>query len=106
MDIGKMQDNFDEQGRPKCFNCNTYEHMARECKKPKKSRETRKCYKCDKVGHLAKDCRSKQKMIIQKNQEKTNESDEEDEEKDLLKVRSRHNTTNYNKAQNQYVIPN
>ena len=67
MDIGKMQDNFDEQGRPKCFNYNIYRHMARECKKPKKSRETRKYYKYDKVGHLAKDYRFKQKMIIQKN---------------------------------------
>jgi len=67
MDIGKTRDSFDKQGRPKCFNCNTYRHMARECKKPKKSKETRKCYKCDKVGHLAKDYRSKQKMIIRKN---------------------------------------
>ena len=67
MDIGKMQDNFDEQGRPKCFNYNIYRHMARECKKLKKSRETRKYYKYDKVGHLAKDYRFKQKMIIRKN---------------------------------------
>jgi len=85
MDIEKTWDSFDEQRRPKCFNCNIYGHMARECKKPKKSRETRKCYKCDKVGHLAKDCRSKQKIIIRKNQEKTDESDEEDKEKDFVK---------------------
>jgi len=83
MDIEKMQDNFDKQGRPKCFNCNTYEHMARECKKPKKSREIRKCYKCNKVGHLAKEYRFKQKIIIQKNQEKTDESDKE-KEKDFI----------------------
>ena len=85
IDIGKTWDSFDEQGRPKYFNCNIYGHMARECKKPKKSRETRKCYKYDKVGHLAKDCRSKQKIIIRKNQEKTDELDEEDKEKDFVK---------------------
>jgi len=84
IDIGKTRDNFDEQERPKCFNCNTYGYMVRECKKPKKSRETRKCYKYNKVRHLAKDCRSKQKMIIQKNQEKTDKSDKEDEEKDFI----------------------
>ena len=85
MDIEKIWDSFDEQERPKCFNCNTYEHMARECKKPKKSRKTRKCYKCNKVGHLAKNCRSKQKMIIWKNQEKTNKSDKEDKKKNFVK---------------------
>ena len=85
MDIGKMQDSFNEQGKPKCFNCNTYKHMAREYKKLKKSRETRKCYKCEKVGHLAKDCRSKWKIIIRKNQEKTDKSDEEDKKKDFVK---------------------
>jgi len=85
MNIGKIWGSFNKQGRPKCFNCNTYRYMARECKKPKKSREARKCYKCDKVRHLAKDCRSKQKMIIRKNQEKTDKSDEEDEEKDFVK---------------------
>ena len=66
-------------------NALTVTHMARECKKSKKSRETRKYYKCDKVEYLAKDCRSKQKIIIQKNQEKTDESDEEDEERDFVK---------------------
>ena len=85
MDIGKMQDSFDKQGRLKCFNYNTYGHMARECKKLKKSRETRKCYKCEKVEHLAKDFRSKQKMIIRKNQKKTDKSDKEDEKKDFVK---------------------
>jgi len=84
MNIEKMQDNFDEQRRPKCFNCNTYGHMAKEYKKPKKSREIRKCYKCDKVKYLEKDCRFKQKMIIQKNQKKTDKLDEEDEEKDFV----------------------
>jgi len=59
MDVGKAQDSFDENKRPRCFNCNAYGHMVRECRKPKKKKKTRKCFKCDKVGHLAKDCRSK-----------------------------------------------
>ena len=59
MDIGKACDSFDENGKPRCFNCNAYRHMARECRKPKKEKETRKCYKYNKVEHLAKDCKSK-----------------------------------------------
>jgi len=30
MDIGKSNDNF-KDGKPKCFNCNKYRHMAKEC---------------------------------------------------------------------------
>ena len=81
MDIGKAQDSFDEDGRPRCFNCNGYGYMVKEYRKLKKKKETRKCYKCDKVGHLAKDCRSKQKMKIRRNQEEAEESDEEEEDK-------------------------
>ena len=69
IDIVKAWDSFDENRRPRCFNCNTYGHMVRECRKPKKEKEMRKCYKCNKVGYLAKDCRSKQKINIRRNQE-------------------------------------
>jgi len=58
MDIGKSRDNYDKEERPRCFNCNTYEHMAKEYWKPRKDKEMRKCYKCDRIGHMAKDCRS------------------------------------------------
>ena len=30
MDIGKSNDNFKDR-KPKCFNCNKYGHMAKEC---------------------------------------------------------------------------
>jgi len=30
MDIGKSNDNF-KDGKPKCFNCNKYEHITKEC---------------------------------------------------------------------------
>jgi len=81
MDIGKSRDNFDENRKPKCFNCNIYGYMAKKCRKPKKDKEMRKCYECNKVGHLVKDCRSKQKMKIRRNQEESDESDKEDNDK-------------------------
>ena len=81
MDIGKAQDNFDENGKPRCFNCNVYGHIVRDCKKPKKGKETKKCYKCNKIGHLAKDCKSKQIMKIRRNQDEVDKSDEEEDNK-------------------------
>ena len=81
MDIRKSQNNFDENGKPKCFNCNIYGHMMKEYRKPKKDKKTRKCYKCDKVGHIAKNYRSKQKIKIRRNQEELNKSDEEEDNK-------------------------
>jgi len=58
MDIGKSNKNFKE--KLKCFNCNKYEHMAKECQSEKKERETRTCFKCDKKEHITKDCKEKQ----------------------------------------------
>jgi len=75
MDIRKSNDNFKDR-KPKCFNCNKYRHMAKECRAEKKERETWICFKCDKKGHIAKNCRGEQKMKIHKIQEE--ESDEED----------------------------
>jgi len=78
MDIRKSNDNF-KDGKPKCFNCNKYGHMAKECQAEKKERETRTYFKCDKKGHIAKDCRGKQIMKKRKVQEK---SDDEDNKKE------------------------
>ena len=78
MDIGKSWDNFNKNEKLKCFNCNIYGHLAKECRRPKKNKEIRKCYKCNKIEHLAKDCRSEQKMKVRRNQE---DSDEEDNDK-------------------------
>ena len=57
IDIGKTKDNFDKDRKPKCFNCNIYGHMAKECKKPKKKENTQKYYKCKRVEHISKDCK-------------------------------------------------
>jgi len=82
MDIGKSRNNFDENGKPRCFNCNLYGHLAKECKRPKKERKTRKCYKCDKQGHLAKDCKSKQLMKNRRIKEDDSEDKKEDKKEE------------------------
>ena len=47
MDIRKSNKNFKNR-KPKCFNCNKYRHITKECWSKKKEREIRKCFKCDK----------------------------------------------------------
>ena len=80
MDIRKSNDNFKDK-KPKCFNCNKYSYMTKECWK-KKEKETRKCFKCNKEEHIAKDCKEKQLMKKQKVQEKSdNEDNKEDDKK-------------------------
>ena len=82
MDIGKSNDNF-KDGKPKCFNCNKYRHMAKECRAEKKEWDTWTCFKYNKKGHITKNCKEKQTMKKRKVQE---ESDKEDkEEKDFGK---------------------
>jgi len=79
MDIGKSNDNFKDR-KPKCFNCNKYRHMAKECRLEKKERETRMCFKYDKKGHIAKDCKEKQIMKKRKIQEELKDEDNKKEE--------------------------
>ena len=63
--IGKSNKNFKDM-KPKCFNCNKYRHMAKECRLEKKEQETQIYFKCNKKEHIAKDCRGKQVMKKQK----------------------------------------
>ena len=79
MDIRKSNNNF-KDGKPKCFNCNKYRHIAKECRAEKKERETRTCFKCDKKGHIAKDCKGKQIMKKRKIQEEPDNEDNNKEE--------------------------
>ena len=76
MDIGKSNNNF-RDGKLKCFNCNKYRHMVKECQSKKKE-DKRQCFKYNKEEHIAKDCKGAQSMKKCKVQE---ESDDEDEEK-------------------------
>jgi len=62
IDIRKTKDNYNKDNQPRYFNCNVYEHMVKDCRKPKKEKEIRKCYKYNKVGHLAKNCMLGQKI--------------------------------------------
>jgi len=80
MDIGKSNDNF-KDGKPKCFNCNKYGHMAKECQLEKKEQETQTCFKYNKKGHITKDCKGKQIMRKRKIQEEVDNEDNKEEEK-------------------------
>jgi len=74
MDIGRSDDNFKDR-KPKCFNCNKYGHMAKECQAERREQDTRTCFKCEKKGNIAKNCKGKQTMKKRKIQEE--ESDDE-----------------------------
>jgi len=78
MDIGKSSDNF-KDGKPKCFNCNKYGHIAKECQAKKKECETRTCFKYDKERHSARDYKEKQIMKKRKVQEESDEKDKKNE---------------------------
>ena len=80
MDIGKSNNNFQDR-KPKCFNCNKYGHIAKECWNKKKKKETRKCFKYDKEGHIAKDCKGKHSIKKWKIQEESDDKEDNKEEK-------------------------
>ena len=85
MDIGKSNDNFKDR-KPKCFNCNKYRHIAKECQVEKKEWETQTCFKYNKKGYIDKDCNRKQMMKKRKVQEESddeNKQNEQDFGKDL-----------------------
>ena len=44
INIRKSKDNYDKDRKPKCFNCNIYRYIAKDCQKLKKEKETKKCY--------------------------------------------------------------
>ena len=37
--------NYYKDRKPRYFNCNIYRHIVKDCKKPKKEKETKKYYK-------------------------------------------------------------
>ena len=80
MDIGKSNNNF-KDGKPKCFNCNKYGHMAKECRAEKREWDTRTCFKCKKKEYIAKNCKGKQAMKKRKIQEEELDDEDNKEEK-------------------------
>ena len=43
MNIGKSRENFNKNGKLRCFNYNTYRYMVKNYQRSKKEKETRKC---------------------------------------------------------------
>ena len=82
MDIGKFKDNYNKDRKPKCFNCNVYRHMAKDCWKPKKEKETRKWYRYNKIEYIVKDCRLEKRMKYWSIQEDSDDKDKEDNNKE------------------------
>ena len=77
MEIEQQQNN--RQGcKAKCYNCNRFGHMAKDCQQPKKEKKLQQCFKCGKEGHIAIGYRSPQQM-------KTRSSQKEEEEKEEQK---------------------
>ena len=79
MDIEKSNENFKDR-KPKCFNCNKYMHIAKECQSKKKEQETRTCFKYDKEGHITRDYKEKQIMKKRKVQKELDNEDDKKEE--------------------------
>ena len=79
VDFGKSRNNYNNDRKPRCFNCNVYRHIANNFRKLKKEKETRKYYKYNKVEYLAKNCRSEQNI---KNRNIQEELDNEDNNKE------------------------
>ena len=40
MDIRKTKENFNKDRKPKCFNCEIYRYITKDCQKPKKEKNT------------------------------------------------------------------
>jgi len=91
MDIGKFKENFKDR-KSRCFNCNIYRHLAKNCKRPKEKRDTRKYYKFKQVEYIAKDCRTGQKMKNQNVQDIETNIEKKIRSRVLEIVLSRHST--------------
>jgi len=62
MDIRKTKENFNKDRKPKCFNCEIYRYITKDCQKPKKEKNTWKYYECGQIGHITSDCKIRQRM--------------------------------------------
>jgi len=80
--LEKPKISYNKNKKLRCLNCNIYRHIAKDCRKPKKEKETRKYYKCNKVEHLVKNCKLEQKIKNRSIQEKLENEDKEDNNKE------------------------
>ena len=49
MNIGKVKDNYNKDGKSRCFNCNIYRHMVKDCRKKEKLESVTNMTKCYKL---------------------------------------------------------
>jgi len=69
MEIGQQQNNG--QGhKTKCYNCNKFRHIAKDCRQPRKGKKPQGCFKCGKEGHNAIGYRAPQQMKTRSSQQK------------------------------------
>jgi hypothetical protein len=59
MEIGQKRLEWGQDGIPKCYKCDQYGHIGKECRK---KYQGVKCHGCGKFRHVAKDYQSKGKM--------------------------------------------
>jgi hypothetical protein len=59
MEIGRKRLEWSKDRTLKCYRCDQYSHIGKECLK--KPQGGTKCYECGRFGHVAKDCQSKGK---------------------------------------------
>jgi hypothetical protein len=70
MEIGKRKFLWNNKGEPKCYKCELYGHMGKNC--PNKKNSNVKCYRCGKFGHMSKSCWSKRPKVRMMNEETGN----------------------------------
>jgi hypothetical protein len=70
MEIGKRKFLWNNKGEPKCYKCELYGHMGKNC--PNKKNSNVKCYRCGKFGHMSKSCWSKGLKVRMVNEETGN----------------------------------
>jgi hypothetical protein len=67
MEIGNGKFLWNNKGKSKCYKCDLFGHMGKNCPNIKSSNV--KCYKCRKFGHLSKSCWSKGPRVRMMNEE-------------------------------------
>jgi len=74
----ERQRNGTEGCKTKYYNCNKFEHMAKDCRQSKKEKKPQGYFKCGKEGHITIGYRVPQQMKIRSSQ-KEDSKDEEDQ---------------------------
>jgi hypothetical protein len=61
MEIGRKRLEWSKDRTPKCYKCNQFGHIRKECPKKNQGTQGVKGYGCGKFGHVAKHCQFKGK---------------------------------------------